>query len=85
MGGAPISLGTGDLIGKRLTLRGFFMYYPENLPKLREPTRHAADLVAAGELTFPVAAVYPTARIQDALARHAQGGKVLLDLNPHRP
>jgi NADPH:quinone reductase-like Zn-dependent oxidoreductase len=84
MTGEPLTLHTGDLIIKRLTVKSFFLYYPDNLPRLREPTRHAADLMTAGDLTFPVAAVYPAKRIQDALARHAQGGKVLLDLNPHR-
>src|SRR5206468_12094139 len=36
LGGLPIHLPQGDLIGKRLNIRGFWMYYEEFLPKTRD-------------------------------------------------
>jgi hypothetical protein len=68
------------LIGKRASIHPFFMHYPDNLPKIPEKIRAAAELVANHRLRLPIAAVYPVRRFPKAL-RHALGGggKVLLD------
>jgi NADPH:quinone reductase-like Zn-dependent oxidoreductase len=42
--------------------------------------KESAELMARGELDLPVAAVYPLADYQKAVAHAIKGGKVLLDL-----
>ena len=80
MSGEPTSVSPFDLISKRITHRGFFMYDPEVAQKLPEAIRQGAELVASGRLHVPVAATYPLAAIKDAIAHAARGGKVLLDM-----
>jgi NADPH:quinone reductase-like Zn-dependent oxidoreductase len=41
----------------------------------------AAPLVASGALTVPVAAVYPIAKMKQALEQLHKGGKILLDFS----
>src|ERR1700676_2548661 len=67
-------------VAKRASIHPFFMHYPDNLPKIPEKIRAAAELVANHQLRLPIAAVYPVRRFPEAL-RHALGGggKVLLD------
>jgi NADPH:quinone reductase-like Zn-dependent oxidoreductase len=68
------------LVSKRASIHPFFMHYPDNLPKIPEKIRAAAELVANHQLRLLIAAVYPVRRFPEAL-RHALGGggKVLLD------
>ncbi len=68
------------LVAKRASIHPFFMHYPDNLPKIPQKIRAAAELVAKHQLYLPIAAVYPVRRFPEAL-RHAAGGggKVLLD------
>jgi NADPH:quinone reductase-like Zn-dependent oxidoreductase len=46
LSGSPIHLPQGDLIGKRLNIRGFWMYYEEFLPKIRAALTEATQVVA---------------------------------------
>jgi NADPH:quinone reductase-like Zn-dependent oxidoreductase len=75
-----IRLNPFGLVAKRASIHPFFMHYPDNLPKIPEKIRAAAELVASHRLRLPIAAVYPVQRFPEAL-RHALGGsgKVLLD------
>jgi NADPH:quinone reductase-like Zn-dependent oxidoreductase len=75
-----IKLNPFGLVAKRASIHPFFMHYPDNLPKIPEKIRAAAELVANHQLRLPIAAVYPVRRFPEAL-RHALGGggKVLLD------
>ena len=74
----PMWVDTATLVGKHLTVRGFFVgdfdYRDEVVPVIRE----AAPLVADGALVVPVAAVYPLEDIQDAVQHLLRGGKILL-------
>ncbi len=54
LSGLPIHVPQGDLIGKRLNIHGFWMYYEEYLPKMRAALTEAAKVVASGKLTLPV-------------------------------
>jgi NADPH:quinone reductase-like Zn-dependent oxidoreductase len=76
----PIKFNPFGLVVKRASIHPFFMHYPDNLPKIPEKIRSAADLVANHQLRMPIAAVYPVRHFGEAL-RHAlgAGGKVLLD------
>ncbi len=79
MAGLPIHLPQGDLIGKRLNIRGFWMYYEEFLPKIRAALTEAAQVVASGRLSLPVTAIYKPFQIKEAIEHYQRGGKVLLD------
>ena len=69
-----IKLNPFGLVAKRAS------NHPDNLPKIPEKIRAAAELVASHQLRLLIAAVYPVRRFPEAL-RHALGGggKVLLD------
>src|SRR5246127_693479 len=82
LSGLPIYLPQGDLIGKRLSIRGFWMYYEEFFPKIRAAQTEAAQVVASGKLSLPVTATYRPSQIRAAIEHSQRGGKVLLDFNP---
>ena len=75
----PIKVNPLGLVAKRASIHPFFMHYPENLPKIPEKIRSAAELVANHQLRLPIAAVYPARSFKQALAHTLAGGKVLLD------
>src|SRR4051794_36081261 len=68
-----IKLNPFGLVAKRASIHPFFMHYPDNLPKIPEKIRAAAELVANHQLRLLIAAVYPVRRFPEAL-RHALGG-----------
>jgi NADPH:quinone reductase-like Zn-dependent oxidoreductase len=81
LSGLPIHVPQGDLIGKRLNIHGFWMYYEEYLPKIRAALTEAAKVVASGKLTLPVTTTYKPSQIKEAIEHSQRGGKVLLDFN----
>ena len=81
LSGLPIHLLQGDLIGKRLNIHGFWMYYEEYLPKIRAAPAEATKVVASGKLSLPSAATYKPYQIKEAIEHSQRGGKVLLDFN----
>src|ERR1700751_5209391 len=82
LSGLPIHLPQGDLIGKRLHIQGFWMYYEEHLPKIRAAQTEATQVVASGKLSLPITATYKPSQIEEAIEHYQRGGKVLLDFNP---
>jgi NADPH:quinone reductase-like Zn-dependent oxidoreductase len=81
LSGLPIHLPQGDLIGKRLSIHGFWMYYEEFLPKIRAALTEGAQVVAAGKLSLSITATYKPSQIREAIEHYQRGGKVLLDFN----
>jgi NADPH:quinone reductase-like Zn-dependent oxidoreductase len=81
LSGLPIHVPQGDLIGKRLNIHGFWMYYEEYLPKMRAALTEATKVVASGKLTLPVTTTYKPSQIKEAIEHSQRGGKVLLDFN----
>jgi NADPH:quinone reductase-like Zn-dependent oxidoreductase len=79
--GLPIHVPQGDLIGKRLKIHGFWMYYEEYLPKIRAALTEATKVVASGKLRLPYTATYKPSQIKEAIEHAQRGGKVLLDFN----
>jgi NADPH:quinone reductase-like Zn-dependent oxidoreductase len=79
LSGLPIHVPQGDLIGKRLNIQGFWMYYEEYLPKIRAALTEATKVVASGKLTLPITATYKPSQIKEAIEHYERGGKVLLD------
>jgi NADPH:quinone reductase-like Zn-dependent oxidoreductase len=77
----PIQVGQGDLIGKRLNIHGFWMYYEEYLPKIPAALAEAAKVVASGKLTLPLTTTYKLSQIKEGIEHAQRGGKVLLDFN----
>jgi NADPH:quinone reductase-like Zn-dependent oxidoreductase len=82
LSGLPIQLPQGDLIGKRLNIHGFWMYYEEFLPKIRAAQTEATQVVASGKLSLPITSTYKPSQIKEAIEHSQRGGKVLLDFNP---
>jgi NADPH:quinone reductase-like Zn-dependent oxidoreductase len=78
---APIQVGQGDLIAKRLNIHGFWMYYEEYLPKIRAALTEATKVVASGKITLPFTTTYKLSQIKEAVEHAERGGKVLLDFN----
>jgi NADPH:quinone reductase-like Zn-dependent oxidoreductase len=81
LSGSPIHLPQGDLIGKRLNIQGFWMYYEEFLPNIRAALTEATQVVASGRLSLPITATYKPSQIKGAIEHYQRGGKVLLDFN----
>lgn len=81
LSGAPIQVGQGDLIAKRLNIHGFWMYYEEFLPKIRAALAEATNAVASGKLRLSITATYKPHQIKEAIEHAQRGGKVLLDFN----
>jgi NADPH:quinone reductase-like Zn-dependent oxidoreductase len=79
--GLPIHLPQGDLIGKKLKIHGFWMYYEEFLPKIRTALAEGAQVVAAGKLSLPITETYKPSEIIEAIEHYQRGRKVLLDFN----
>ena len=79
--GLPIHLPQGDLIGKKLRIHGFWMYYEEFLPKIRTALAEGAQVVAAGKLSLPITRTYKPSEIREAIEHYQRGRKVLLDFN----
>src|SRR6201984_2709320 len=65
LSGLPIYLLQGDLIGKRLNIHGFWMYYEEYLPKMRAALTEAAQVVVSGKLTLPITTTYKLSHIKE--------------------
>jgi NADPH:quinone reductase-like Zn-dependent oxidoreductase len=70
-----------DLHLRGIVVRGIYMDLPEYQPYIADAIKESAELMARGELDLPVAAVYPLADYQKAVAHAIKGGKVLLDLH----
>jgi NADPH:quinone reductase-like Zn-dependent oxidoreductase len=81
LSGLPIHLPQGDLIGKRLNIQGFWMYYEEFLPRMRAALTEATQVVASGKLSLSITATYKPSQINEAIEQAERGGKVLLDFN----
>jgi NADPH:quinone reductase-like Zn-dependent oxidoreductase len=81
LSGLPIHVPQGDLIGKRLNIHGFWMYYEEYLPKMRAALGEATQVVASGKLSLPITATYKPSEIKKAIEHYQGGGKVLLEFN----
>jgi len=81
LSGAPIQVSQGDLLVKRLNIRGFWMYYEEYLPKIRAALTEATNVVASAKLTLPFTAIYKPSQIKEAIEHAERGGKILLDFN----
>ena len=77
--GRPLEIPALMLIGKHLTVRGFFLGDFDHVSNVLPAQMEAAPLVASGALKVPVAGVYPIAKIKDAVAHLSTGGKILLD------
>jgi NADPH:quinone reductase-like Zn-dependent oxidoreductase len=75
----PIKVNPLGLVAKHASIHPFFMYYPENLPRIPEKIRAAAALVVSRQLRASIAAVYPARRFEQALAHALTGGRILLD------
>jgi NADPH:quinone reductase-like Zn-dependent oxidoreductase len=76
--GQPMWVDTLALVGKHLTVHGFFVGDFDYRDKVVPVIREAAPLVADGTLAVPVAGVYPLEHIQDAVSHQLRGGKILL-------
>jgi NADPH:quinone reductase-like Zn-dependent oxidoreductase len=78
----PMQIDTLKLVGKRISVRGFFMYYPEFAQKLPAAIREGVGLAKSGNIYVPISAEYPLEEIKDALKHVTRGGKVMLRLAP---
>ncbi|MFY9987130.1 MAG: zinc-dependent alcohol dehydrogenase family protein [Chthoniobacterales bacterium] len=84
LSGLPIHVLHADLIGKRLTIHGFWMYHEEYLPKMRAALTEATEVVASGKLSLPFTTTYKPSQIKEAIEHSQRGGKVLLDFNSQK-
>ncbi len=83
LSGAPIQVGQGDLIAKRINVHGFWMYYEEFLPHIRAALDEGARAVASGKLTLAFTTIYKPSQITAAIEHAERGGKILLDFSNH--
>ena len=78
--GRPMAVNALFLIGKHLTVKGFFLGDFDHVSKVLAAQIEAAPLVASGALCVPVAAVYPMPKIKEAVTHLLKGGKILIDI-----
>jgi NADPH:quinone reductase-like Zn-dependent oxidoreductase len=78
--GQPMAINALALIGKRLTVRGFFAGQFDYATKLLPVIREAAPLVASGALFVPPTAVFDLGDIHAAVQQLNRGGKILLQV-----
>jgi len=78
--GRPLAVNGLFLIGKHLTVKGFFLGDFDHVSKVLPAQIEAAPLVASGALRVPVAAVYPMSKIKEAVTHLLKGGKILIDI-----
>lgn len=83
MSGKPGLVNPLDLIFRRVSIRGFWLDYPEfrDAPKVLEAMKTGARLIVEGKLYAPVSATYPLAAVKEAFAHAQNGGKVLFHLS----
>jgi len=81
LSGVPIQIGQADLIVKKLSVHGFWMYYDKYLPKIRAALTEATNVVASGKLTLPITQTYKPSQIKEAIEHAQRGGKILLDFD----
>src|SRR5258705_4017930 len=81
LSGLPIHVPQGDLIGKRLEIHGFWMYYEEYLPHILSALTEATRVVASGKLTLTFTTTYKPSQIKTAIKQLKDRGKGLLDFN----
>jgi NADPH:quinone reductase-like Zn-dependent oxidoreductase len=82
--GRPMAVNALFLIGKHLTVKGFFLGDFDHVSKVLPAQIEAAPLVASGALRVPVAAVYPMPKIKEAVTHLLKGGKILIDIAGRR-
>jgi NADPH:quinone reductase-like Zn-dependent oxidoreductase len=78
--GRPMAVNALFLIGKHLTVKGFYLGDFDHVSKVLPAQIEAAPLVASGALRVPVAAVYPMSKIKEAVTHLLKGGKILIDI-----
>ena len=61
------------------------MGHPEYAAKIPPVLKHAAAMIASGQVHVPVSAVYPLSGIKTAVAHALRGGKVMLDVAGSSP
>jgi len=77
---APMSISPLEVIFKPLTVRGFWLGHPEYAAKSAPAVEDAAEMIASGAVSIPVAATYPLSSIKEAVVHAQRGGKILLDV-----
>ena len=83
MSGKPGLIKPLDIIFRRVSIRGFWLDYPEfrDAPKVLEAMKTGARLMDEGKLNVPIAATYRLTAAKEAFAQAQNGGKVLFDLS----
>src|SRR5260370_35169848 len=81
LSGLPIHVPQGDLIGKRLNIHGFWMYYDEDLPKVRAALTEATKVVASGKLSLPITTTYKLSQVKEEIEHSERGAQLLLHFN----
>jgi NADPH:quinone reductase-like Zn-dependent oxidoreductase len=84
MSGKPGLANPLHIIFRNITIRGFWLAYPQfrDSPKVPEAIQAGARLIADGKLRVPVAATYPLTAAKEAITQAQQGGKVLFQPSP---
>ena len=77
---APMSISPLHVIFKPITVRGFWLGHPETEAKSAPAIAQAAEMIASGRVSIPVAATYPLSSIKEAVGHAVRGGKILLDV-----
>lgn len=79
-GDTSIQMDIRPLLRKAVRLYAFYQARPQYDAQMPTLLRQSAEFVANGQLTQPIAAVYPMSRIKDAVEHATRGAKVLLDI-----
>lgn len=75
----PMHVSAQHLIFKRISVHGFFEGHPEHRARIPHSLAGLVDLLRPGGIRQPVAAVYPVAEVEEAVAHAVRGGRILLE------
>ncbi|MCQ8242241.1 zinc-dependent alcohol dehydrogenase family protein [Rhizosaccharibacter radicis] len=75
----PLAVPAGDLIFRKITVRGFWEGHPENMARVVPILRELAGMIGPNSVRQPVAGIYTLDRLHEAVAHAERRGRVLLD------
>lgn len=75
----PMAVPSGDLIFRKIAVRGFWEGHPENAERVPTVLRKVVGMIGPGGVRQPIAGVYTLDRLDEAVAAAVRREKVLLD------
>ena len=80
----PMAVPAGDLIFRKVSVRGFWEGHPENVARVAPILRGLVGMIGPDGVRQPVAAIYKPEQLREAVEHAMRRGKALLDFGGGR-